>query len=42
MNMTEETNRIYRGPGGIGRWVWWYVIVMLIAMVIFAVMLMLQ
>ena len=27
----------YRGPGGIGRWVWWYVLAMLVAMALFAV-----
>jgi hypothetical protein len=26
-----------RGPGGIGRWVWWYVIAMLVATAAFAV-----
>jgi hypothetical protein len=26
-----------RGPGGIGRWVWWYVIAMLVAMAAFAI-----
>jgi hypothetical protein len=32
----QKSPAAYRGPGGIGRWVWWYVIVMLLGMAAFA------
>jgi hypothetical protein len=38
----RDTAEVYHGPGGIGRWVWWYVVAMLIAMGLFAAFLAFQ
>ena len=40
--MSDGKSPAYHGPGGIGRWVWWYVLAMLIATAVFGLFVALQ